>query len=71
MELFDINKEDYVYLKDSNGNIDKSKKFRMSGFSISDKGIKLSLRESLLTVSGTDVKRDSAEVSSKEEFVKI
>ncbi len=69
MELFDITKEDYVFLL-KDGEADKTKKFRLSGFHISNEGIKLILRESLLTVKNEDVKRDSVEVLSKGEFIK-
>ncbi len=69
MELFDITKEDYVFLI-KNGKPDKSKKFRMSGFHISGEGIKILLRESLLTVNNEDVKRESVEVLSKGDFIK-
>jgi hypothetical protein len=69
MELFDIEKEDYVYLI-KEGQPDKSKKYRMSGFHVSNEGIKLSLRESLLTVNNQEVQRERVEVSSKDEFIK-
>jgi hypothetical protein len=71
MELFEINKEDYVYLI-KNGEVDRSKKFRMCGFKTIDGIIELLLTESLLTAGNNDkVKRDSAWVSSKDQFVKI
>lgn len=71
MELFGVTKDDYLYLKDENGNVDKSKRFRMSGFAIDEKGVRLHLRESLMTAAKNDeVKRDSKDISSKDDFVK-
>lgn len=72
MELFGVTKEDYLYLKDVSGQIDKSKKFRMTGFGIEEKTVKLFLTESLMTASKNDsVKREHKEVKSKDEFEKV
>jgi len=72
LELFDVTKEEYLYLKDEAGNVDKSKKYRMTGFSIDETGVKMSLTESIITASNNEkVKREQRYVSSKDEFEKV
>jgi hypothetical protein len=75
MEYFGISKEDYLY-EIVNGVPDDTKKFRMSGFSQDESGIKLFVTESIFTAAnrkaeGQKLEAERREWTSKDQFVKV
>ncbi len=66
-DAFGVKEEDYFRLKDTNGNIIDDKKYRVTGFSMSEGTAKITIRESLTSLD-KKVEAETKEITSKEQL---
>jgi hypothetical protein len=64
---FGITEETILYLKDVDGNVDETKKYRVSGFSSGDGELSISLREMLMSLDKKP-QHEYIKVTSKDQF---